>query len=42
VQEIVQDLAERFDGQIDESAGVKEDIAFAAPVSLRVLRDKAG
>lgn len=42
VQEIVSDLADRFDGQVDESAGVKEDIAFAAPVSLRVLRDTTG
>jgi len=42
VQEIVGDLADRFDGQVDESAGVKEDIAFAAPVSLRVLRDTTG
>lgn len=39
VQEIVQDLIERYHGEVDEHHTVKEDVVFTLPLSLRILRD---
>jgi 4-hydroxy-3-methylbut-2-enyl diphosphate reductase len=40
VQEIVRHLVERYDGQVEETHVVEEDMHFGLPVSLRVLRDR--
>ena len=32
------ELVARFDGHIDESELVKEDVTFALPVQLRILK----
>jgi len=39
VQEIVDELRQRYGGDPEESHVVKEDMHFALPVTLRVLRD---
>lgn len=41
VQEIVEELVEKYGGQIEDSHGVAEDVHFNLPVSLRVLRETA-
>lgn len=41
VQEIVEELIEKYDGHTEDSHVIKEDMRFNLPVSLRVLRDKA-
>src|SRR5690606_15052986 len=41
VQEIVQTLVERHDGQVEETHVVEERMYFGMPMSLRVLRNAA-
>ncbi len=41
VQAIIQALVERYDGTVDESTLVEEDVKFALPVTLRVLKREA-
>ena len=38
VQEIVDELSERYGGEVEESHIIEEDMQFELPVSLRVLR----
>ena len=40
VQEIIGHLVEKYDGQVEETHVVEEDMHFGLPVTLRVLRDK--
>ena len=39
VQDIVQDLLDRYDGQVQSRDVVQEDMHFELPITLRVLRD---
>ena len=39
VQEIVDDLIDNYGGEVEHSHVVEEDMHFALPVSLRILRD---
>jgi 4-hydroxy-3-methylbut-2-enyl diphosphate reductase len=41
VQEIVEDLIEKYDGQVFETHVVEEDMTFNLPVTLRVLRERS-
>lgn len=38
VRGVIDELVVRFDGYIDESELVKEDVTFALPVQLRILK----
>ena len=38
VRGVIDELVARFDGTIDESELVKEDVTFALPVQLRILK----
>ena len=40
VQEIIQELTDRHNGEVDATDGVKEDMVFSLPVSLRVLKQE--
>ncbi|MFI4861651.1 MAG: 4-hydroxy-3-methylbut-2-enyl diphosphate reductase [Phycisphaerales bacterium JB063] len=43
VQAIIQALVDQYDGEVDESTLVEEDVKFALPVTLRVMkREMAG
>ena len=39
VQGMIRLLIERYWGHLEEAEGIKEEVTFAAPASLRVLRD---
>jgi len=40
VQGILRELCERYDGQVEDRDGIREQVTFAPPVTLRVLREK--
>lgn len=39
VQELVDELVAKYNGEVENPAGVKEEMVFALPVTLRILRD---
>ena len=41
VQAIIAALVERYDGTVDESTLVEEDVKFALPVTLRIMKHEA-
>ena len=41
VQAIIQALVDKYDGEVDESTIVEEDVKFALPVTLRILKREA-